>query len=124
MPPGEFLLGNPSRRGTVPFGDWFIPLLDYGAHHAMRDHRRSGIGLHGGGSGLTHPFAPQQSPPWVPTHGCWRLLNRDLARLVTLLERCSEDGGVCYATVVVALPGAPADMLDDWAPVVPLAEGE
>lgn len=122
-PPGSYMLGNPSPRGTVPFGDWFVPILDYGANHAMREHRRSGIGIHGGGSGLAAPFAPQQSPPWVPTHGCWRVLNQDLAKLAELLERCSEDGGVCYVTVTAAVPGAAEEGEDDTAGVW-LAEGE
>jgi hypothetical protein len=120
-PPGSYMLGNPSPRGTVPFGDWFVPILDYDANHTLREHRRSGIGIHGGGSGLPFPFHAFQG--WQVTRGCWRLQNMDLARLVTLLERCSEDGGVCYVTVTAAAPGAVEADGDDTAGVV-LAEGE
>ena len=34
-----------------------------------------GRDIHGGGSGLTDPFAPRQG--WVPTHGCLRMQNVD-----------------------------------------------
>src|SRR5438445_2195570 len=68
-PPGEYLLGHPIPRDTVPFGFWFIPILDYYENHVMHDHGRNGIGIHGGGSGLSQPFASFQG--WVVTHGCW-----------------------------------------------------
>jgi hypothetical protein len=120
-PPGSYMLGNPSPRGTVPFGDWFVPILDYDANHTLREHRRSGIGIHGGGSGLPFPFAGQQG--WVHSRVLAGSEHADLARLVTLLERCSEDGGVCYVTVTAAVPGAAEAGEEDMAGVV-LAEGE
>ena len=124
-PPGEFIFGMPIAMGSVPFGPYFIPILDYGANHAMKDHGRSGIGAHGGGSGLAQPFAPRQG--WQVTHGCWRLQNEDLDALVKLLNAAHADGGVCYVTVDApspAVPLPPSSLDDDWAPLVELAPGE
>jgi hypothetical protein len=96
-PPGEFLLGVPSPRHAPAFGEWFIPILDYKGHHAMRDFHREGIGLHGGGSGLPDPYAPEQG--FVITEGCVRLQNRDLALLVERVLKAHEQGGLGYLTV-------------------------
>jgi hypothetical protein len=110
-PPGEFELGPPVRKGTDPFGPWFVPILDYNGHHAMRDHGRSGIGLHGGGSHLPHPMASHQG--WVVTHGCWRLQNEDLIHLMVLVHEAQSASGQCYCTVEAppagVAPGASAE---------------
>jgi hypothetical protein len=96
-PPGEFVLGVPVWKEEVPFGNWFIPLSDYGDHHTMRQYGRAGIGVHGGGSGLAHPFAGIQG--WVITEGCIRLQNLSLTQLVTLVQDRQAKGGICYLTV-------------------------
>lgn len=113
-PAGEFILGRPVRKATAPFGPFFIPLLDGSSPpHVMAENSRSGIGLHGGGSGLAEPFAPAQSPPWVPTHGCWRLLNRDLLWLVGRLQVMTAHGGACRVTVEPWTPAVPGAAEDD-----------
>lgn len=84
-PPGEYVLERPQALAPpeVPFGAWFIALDDpHGIWFAHDD--RAGIGIHGGGSGLPDPFAPQQG--WQITEGCFRLQNADLAALVGILE--------------------------------------
>jgi hypothetical protein len=111
-PAGEFVLGAPVPKNNAAFGAWFIPLEDYGAHHAMRDNGRSGIGCHGGGSGLLEPLAPRQ--PFVATHGCFRFLNEDLDRLAEDVHYVRQAGGAVYVTVAPwqpgdALPGVAAD---------------
>jgi len=115
-PPGEFILGKPIPMNTPPFGPWFLGIYDYGSHHAMFEHHRSGIGLHGGGSGLPHPLAPVQSPPWVPTHGCWRMVNEDLGHLVTIVKAVQDAGGRCFVTVTPWVPGS-VEETDDWLDV-------
>jgi hypothetical protein len=102
-PPGIFRLGAPVAKNTAPFGPYFIPMEDWDAHHAMRDNGRSGIGLHGGGSGLPDPLTPNQG--WVWTHGCWRFPNGSLKALVRLYDAARGQGGHGYATVVMQ-PGA------------------
>ena len=97
-PPGEYSLGSPRAKNTIPFGPWFIPILDYAQHHTMIDFGRAGIGLHGGGSGLADPFADRQG--WQITEGCWRLANIDLRRLVALVKPIQMAGGVVYCTVI------------------------
>ena len=112
-PPGEFLIGAAVPKGTAPFGPFFLPLLDDANHHVMADNHRSGIGLHGGGSGLPDPLAPRQG--WVWTHGCWRLQNQSLLSLVRLVSQCHLALGSVRCTVVrgashlgpLALPAGP-----------------
>lgn len=96
-PLGTFHLGAPVPKGTVPFGPFFIPVVDYAGHHAMRDFGREGIGIHGGGSGLRDPFAPQQG--WQVTEGCIRMMNHDLLALVALIRPLQKAGGTMYLTV-------------------------
>lgn len=115
-PPGLYRLARPVSKGTAPFGPWFVGLEDFGEHRSFADHGRSGIGIHGGGSGLGQPLAPHQSPPWVPTHGCLRLLNVDLIELVHLVKGAQGQGGVCYIDVL-SLPKFPAAAPDDYLPI-------
>jgi hypothetical protein len=96
-PLGEFLLGSPVAMNKVPFGHWFTPILDYQNNHAMRNFGREGIGIHGGGSGLPNPFAPQQG--WMVTHGCIRVQNADNATLVPFVQQAHQRGGRVYLTV-------------------------
>ena len=97
-PPGEYCLGAPRAKNTVPFGPYFVPIVDFGNFHTMRDFGREGIGLHGGGSGLPDPFAPRQG--WQITEGCWRYQNEDISHLVVLVKPIQMAGGVVYCTVV------------------------
>ncbi|MDR3563356.1 MAG: hypothetical protein P4N59_18245 [Negativicutes bacterium] len=55
-----------------PYGTFYITTGDSRA----RD-------IHGGGSGLGDPFAPQQG--WVPTYGCLRMQNADGEELSKLI---------------------------------------
>jgi L,D-transpeptidase catalytic domain len=82
-PPGEYTLDAPMplEPPEVPFGAFFIPVND--VHSLWIRYDRSGIGIHGGGSGLADSFAPQQG--WQITEGCFRLQNEDLAALVKLV---------------------------------------
>lgn len=96
-PRGDYEVGSPIRKGTAPFGEWFVPLLDYGAHHTMAEFERSGIGVHGGGSGLANPFSAHQG--WVPTHGCLRLQNSELSRFVLWVRQAQAKGGKVYVSV-------------------------
>lgn len=124
-PPGTFLLGDPATKHTPAFGRWFVAMLDWQECRAMAAYRRSGIGLHGGGSGLPDPFAPRQSPPFVVTHGCLRLVNQDLDEVVHYIHRSQGVGGACYLTVQAPVPGA-CDEGDDYleVPEDQLAPGE
>lgn len=117
-PPGEYVLGLPVPKEAIPFGFWFLPILDYGSHLGMAQHGRQGIGIHGGGSGLPQPFAGKQG--FQITHGCWRVLNQDLARLAPLVQRTQQATGRVYVTVLAPSPGTVAVLPDDWAPLVEL----
>lgn len=116
-PPGTFVLEPPVPKNTVPFGAWFIGLADWAECHEMSVHGRSGIGIHGGGTGLSNPFAPQQSPPWVPTHGCLRVCNQDLAAIVHWVRWSQQQGGTAYITVEAPAPAAAIDGEDDYLDV-------
>lgn len=96
-PRGEFLLGMTLKENSAPFGFWFTPVLDYGDHHAMKALGRSGIGVHGGGSGLANWRLPMQG--WIQTHGCLRLQNAANEEFVKLVHDSHAAGGVCYLTV-------------------------
>jgi hypothetical protein len=102
-PPGSFILGAPEARNTVPFGAWLIPLLDMATGGPMQQFGRAGIAIHGGGSGLRQPFAPQQG--WQVTHGCWRVANESLALIVKIVHT-TQKKGKCLVTVLPRNPGA------------------
>lgn len=87
-PPGVYTLGTPMVLDPqeVPYGGFYIPLIDVNALWVR--YGRDGIGIHGGGSGLGDPFAPRQG--WVETEGCFRLQNVDLAILVGHLQGLSS----------------------------------
>ncbi len=73
-PDGVYHLGTPRPEDSPPFGRSFIPVIGVKT--------RVGIGIHGGGSGLLQPMAPRQG--WRRTHGCFRMQNEDLAKLVKM----------------------------------------
>lgn len=117
-PPGEFLLGQPVLKDTPPFGPYYIPIRDYQGHDALAANHRSGIGIHGGGSGLPHWEAPAQG--WRPTRGCWRLQNSLLEELVKHVRAAMP----CYVTVLNTDLPTELDLVWDEAPDVALAEDE
>jgi hypothetical protein len=114
LPPGEYVFGTPVPKNTAPFGPWFVPILDAPGHNELASRGRSGLGWHGGGSGLPDPLADHQSPPWVVTHGCERSINHDLRIGVALIQKAQAAGGICYVTNVPAVPGTSANAGDDW----------
>jgi len=110
-PPGDYGVAAPmacatrNADGTVTrhndddaaYGCWFVPLLDTHGNEAA--HGRSGIGIHGGGSGLPDPFALQQG--WYYTLGCLRLQNADLEQtLIPFIQYIQSHGGQVTLTVV------------------------
>jgi hypothetical protein len=106
-PPGMFFVGQPqpcasrNPNGTATqnhaddaaYGCWFTPLTDDPIFNAFSMHGRAGIGIHGGGSDLPDPFAPQQG--WEYTHGCLRVQNADNERVlvpfIDFIRRNSAD---------------------------------
>jgi len=122
-PPGEYVFGYPAPKGTAPFGPWFVPIHDAPGHDAAAAHHRAGLGWHGGGSGLQEPLRAIQSPPWIPTHGCWRSINRDLERGVALIHATLVAGGMHFVTVEAPVPGEAAEP-DDWGPADAITEDE
>lgn len=56
--------------------------------------RRSLIRLHGGGSGLTNPYAPNQT--LRSTLGCVRMRNRDVNALIQFIKRLPADGSLRF----------------------------
>jgi hypothetical protein len=125
-PPGSFLLSEPVIANTPPFGKWFIRLNDWSGCKAMAANRRSGIGIHGGGSGLPDPFAAHQG--FVITHGCLRCLNGDLDTLARMILKAQASAGKCYITVEPISPEAPLNVEEEEpyvdVPVSELAPGE
>jgi lipoprotein-anchoring transpeptidase ErfK/SrfK len=96
-PRGEFRIGSPIRTDSAAFGAWFIPVLDRGAGGPMKRFGRSGIGVHGGGTGLPNPFARGQG--WRKTHGCIRLQNYELEEVVRWIQRAQAAGFPTILTV-------------------------
>ena len=100
-PRGDFLLGPPVNAHDPRFGYHFTPVRDYNGHHQMSKYGRRGIGIHGGGSSLDDPFAPEQG--WARTLGCLRVQNNANARLVNgYIRPTQKQGGKVYFTVMGA----------------------
>lgn len=64
LPKGNYYCSAEIGDFGVPYGPFYIRTGD----HRSRD-------IHGGGSGLTNPYADRQG--WVPTLGCARMQNVD-----------------------------------------------
>lgn len=96
-PRGTYLVGSPSRVNGAAFGEWFTPLFDTAPDGPMHKEGRSGIGIHGGGTGLPDPFAPNQG--WKPTHGCLRVQNIDNTALAMLVRSAQQKGYLAFLTV-------------------------
>jgi hypothetical protein len=96
-PRGQYIAGAPSDLASVAFGMHFTPLYDVRADGPMAKEHRSGIGIHGGGSGLANPLADRQG--WKPTHGCLRVQNIDNEMLVRYIRRAQAAGNRVFVTV-------------------------
>lgn len=95
-PPGTYLCGTIyDTRGEAAYGAYCIDLVDLTGNED--DNGRAGISLHGGGSALPDPFAPHQG--WANTHGCVRVQNTDLERIVQLIKTCKAMQRRVYLTV-------------------------
>jgi hypothetical protein len=112
-PPGDYVVGVPmacatrNADGTVTqhnsddpaYGCWFIPLSDATPNGGFAQHNRAGIGIHGGGSDLSNPFALHQG--WEYTYGCLRCQNADLEQvLVPFVNFIHQHGGDVTLSVV------------------------
>lgn len=109
-PPGVgYILGGPMYCGPqssdgAAYGYWFTPIFD-NAQSTFAIHGRAGIGIHGGGSDLANPFAPQQG--WEYTFGCIRMQNVDngmqvpaVGTFVNAVQYLQKRGGTCYLDIV------------------------
>lgn len=88
--PGFNEAGQP--RAPIPDGRYLAQVDEtyagdeaaYGPAFIHVDTER-GRGIHGGGSDLDDPFAPEQG--WEATYGCGRMQNKDLLELVALMRQ-------------------------------------
>ena len=100
-PPGLYKCGNPddvlpTDGDKNSFGPWFVPLIEQEGQ--MSRYGRDGIGVHGGGSGLTNPYyAPKQG--WMVTHGCIRVQNDDLIRFVNTVQYLRRKNRTAWLSV-------------------------
>ncbi|RYD93226.1 MAG: hypothetical protein EOP50_11445, partial [Sphingobacteriales bacterium] len=76
----------PGADGPYQSSDMYVvagPLhnkpIAYGPNSVLTTNDPRGRWLHGGGTGLPNPLAPQQG--WKPTLGCTRLQNQDIRQL-------------------------------------------
>lgn len=101
-PPSVYKLGklyNDRKDNcmTAPYGWLFFDMVDCdttGQEDGENTNQRSEIGMHGGGSGLSDPYAPLQ--PLRPTRGCLRLHNQHLeTHILPLYEK-----GAVYVSVL------------------------
>lgn len=101
-PPGPYRAGSlheipESDPQSAAFGPFFLDLEELNGQE-MR-YGRAGIGMHGGGSGLADPWhAARQG--WQVTHGCLRLQNEDLMRVMDSIKFIRKRGGEAFITVV------------------------
>jgi|ERR1017187_5311399 hypothetical protein len=77
------------------YGPWYVWLQELEGQESSRG--RSGVGMHGGGSNSPAPLAPKQG--FYPTHGCVRLQNEDLPRLINTIRFAQSQGGRVFLTV-------------------------
>jgi len=96
-PPGLYEVGVVyDTSGESPYGEYCVDLIDLEGQETGNG--RAGISLHGGGSGLANPFAPYQG--WQATHGCIRVQNADLTRIVRMLKDARKKDAKVFLTVV------------------------
>jgi len=95
-PPGIYRLGQVWRdkengEMTPAYGWLVFDLVDLEGREDGNG--RSGIAIHGGGTGLPDPYAPYQE--LLPTLGCSRWRNQDLLKLDELVKT----GGTVFVSV-------------------------
>jgi len=103
-PPGTYLVGQLTEtQSDEPastwnaFGKFFFDLVELENQEASRG--RAGVGVHGGGSASPNPLAENQG--LYPTHGCVRLLNKDLRdKFLNTYRYAKKNGGKLYLTVL------------------------
>jgi len=78
------------------YGPWFVALDDLEGQERSRS--RAGIGMHGGGTGLPDPQANRQD--LIPTCGCIRIHNHDLATLIVPLVKHALANGLEFLVTV------------------------
>jgi len=86
---GTYPLGRPVEVHDVSMGNFFTPILSVPG--------RSGLGIHGGGTGCPEPFAPSQ--PLLMTLGCLRCHNIDNERLAPELQKRYDAGEKSEITI-------------------------
>lgn len=79
------------------YGEYFVDLIGQDGQEGPGS-GRDGIGVHGGGTGLSNSLAARQG--WVPTLGCIRLQNQDLVRFVSVVRIAQGRGGKAWLSVV------------------------
>jgi hypothetical protein len=102
-PPGLYKLGQLHETQQSEgwhiwrsFGKYFLDME--GQEQNEEKYGRAGCGVHGGGSGCANPLAPDQG--LLPTHGCVRVLNRDMEQvIVPLYRKTRSNGGTVWMTV-------------------------
>lgn len=102
-PPGLYLAGElittsegESSSTWNAYGFYFIDLIEQENQESC--YERGGVGWHGGGSAAPDPLAPLQQ--LVPTLGCVRSHNSDLAQIVVpLLKKLNHNGFKMWITV-------------------------
>lgn len=109
IPPADgYTLGVPGPCGPnsddgAAYGWWATPIND-NPEGTLAAHGRSGLMIHGGGSGLADPFAPLQGWEW--TLGCIRMQNVDNGMqtaadgtLVNSVRYVQQNGSTVYLEV-------------------------
>lgn len=102
-PPGAYKAGvvytqtSANLSQLYSYGRKCVDLVDLDNQETGND--RSGVSLHGGGTGLPNPVARLQE--LIPTWGCIRVHNADLEeKIVPDVERCQKRGGTFFVSVV------------------------
>jgi hypothetical protein len=102
-PLGSYLCGDitvttnsDSQSTWNSYGEYFVDLLGQDGQEGPNA-GRDGIGVHGGGTGLSDSLAPRQG--WRATLGCIRLQNEDLVKFVGVVRICKGRSGKAWVTV-------------------------
>lgn len=102
-PPGWYKLNymvvtQPGEPANVwnAYGKYFWDMSP--GSGAEEKYGRSGVGLHGGGSALENPLAPNQQ--LLPTWGCIRITNSDAEKkILPLWQETQKNKSTIYITV-------------------------
>ncbi len=101
-PPGPYRCGliydiPETDPQAASFGPYFVDLEEL--DNQERRYGRAGIGLHGGGSALPDAWKAARQG-WQVTHGCLRVQNEDLRKIVDSIRFIRRNGGESFITVV------------------------